>query len=47
MVALYQGGVWLQRFEDPPLVSFQTLDLLRPGDDIWIFVLDNALLSFE
>lgn len=44
-VAYYDGEEWLQRFEDPPLPSFNTLDEIIPGWAIWLFVpLDGQLV---
>jgi V8-like Glu-specific endopeptidase len=44
-VARYDGGFWSQRFKEAPLPAFQTLDVVRPGDDLWLFVSDRAVLS--
>jgi hypothetical protein len=37
---------WLQTFRQAPLPSFNTLEGLRQGQDYWIFVTGDALLTF-
>jgi plastocyanin len=44
-VAYFDGNAWLQTFADPPLPSFNTLDEIVPGWDIWLFVPADAQLT--
>jgi plastocyanin len=39
--------MWEQRFQDPPLPSFNTLNVIEPGNDIWIFVPTDATLTIS
>lgn len=44
--ARFNGEVWQQRFKAPPLPSFNTLNEIEPGQQIWLFVLQDALLTY-
>jgi hypothetical protein len=44
--AHFTGSMWEQRFKAPPLPSFNTLNEIEPGDQIWIFALQDALLTY-
>jgi hypothetical protein len=44
-VAYYDGAQWLQRFQDPPLPSFNTLDEVVRGWAIWLFVPQDTQLT--
>jgi V8-like Glu-specific endopeptidase len=44
-VARYEGGFWAQRFKESPSPSFQTLDVIQPGDDLWLMVSGRSTLN--
>jgi hypothetical protein len=44
--AHFNGSMWEQRFKAPPLPSFNTLNEIQPGDQVWIFALQDALLTY-
>jgi plastocyanin len=44
-LAYFNGEEWEQRFQDPPLPSFNTLNAIEPGADIWVFVPGDATLT--
>jgi Zn-dependent metalloprotease len=44
-LAVYADGAWGQRFSSAPLPAFQTLDLLEPGDDLWVSVSEEAVIT--
>jgi hypothetical protein len=37
---------WQQRFKDPPLPSFNTLNDIAPGQRIWMYVLQDTVLTY-